>query len=229
MWVSWWTKRGLGMFFSGFLPFFPTTNFIPPFLHTHLIHFASFHPPLWWCDRRGRPAPLLFTDLQYTVGASSHLIPVPDLVLDTSWGYIYLHIIYNKLYRVYLNWCQIFRGRVPYIKTATKVPMYNCVQKNGPPTNFKFQKHNSAHARLLEAPVHKMTHFKPYKYAVFCNKIRYRTKQRVHSSCINVSDDWNNNKIDIYEIYWNRVQNLSKQGKQESYVISWFKGLAFVA
>ena len=38
---SMWTKRGLGRFFSGFLPFSPTTNFIPPFLHTHLIHFIS--------------------------------------------------------------------------------------------------------------------------------------------------------------------------------------------
>ena len=28
MWVSWWMKRGLGRFFSGFLPFSPTTNFI---------------------------------------------------------------------------------------------------------------------------------------------------------------------------------------------------------
>ena len=46
MWVSWWTKQGLGRFFSGFLPLSPTTNFIPPFLHTHLIHFVSFHPPL---------------------------------------------------------------------------------------------------------------------------------------------------------------------------------------
>ena len=46
MWVSWWTKRGLGRFFSGFLPFSPTTNFIPPFLHTNLIHFVSFHQPL---------------------------------------------------------------------------------------------------------------------------------------------------------------------------------------
>ena len=46
MWVSWWTKRGLGRIFTGFLPFSPTTNFIPPFLHTHLIHFVSFHPPL---------------------------------------------------------------------------------------------------------------------------------------------------------------------------------------
>ena len=46
MWVSWWTKRGLGRFFSGFLPFSPTTNFIPPYLDTHLIHFVSFHQPL---------------------------------------------------------------------------------------------------------------------------------------------------------------------------------------
>ena len=30
-------------------------------------------------------------------------------------------------------------------------------KKNGPPTNFKFKIHNIAHARLLEAPVHKMT------------------------------------------------------------------------
>ena len=72
MWVSWWTKRGLGRFFSGFLPFSPTTNSIPPFLHTHLIHFVSFHPPLWWCDRRGRPAPLLFTDLHYRGFIASH-------------------------------------------------------------------------------------------------------------------------------------------------------------
>ena len=40
-WVSWWTKRGLGRFFTGFLPFSPTTNFIPPSLHTHLIRFIS--------------------------------------------------------------------------------------------------------------------------------------------------------------------------------------------
>ena len=46
MWVLWCTKRGLGRLFTGFLPFSTTTNFIPPFLHTHLIHFVSFHPPL---------------------------------------------------------------------------------------------------------------------------------------------------------------------------------------
>ena len=94
MWVSWWTKRGLGRFFSGFLPFSPTTNFIPPFLHTHLIHFVSFHPPLWRCVRRGRPAPLLLTDL--SIGASSHLMPRPDLVLDTSWGYLFFIHDFNK-------------------------------------------------------------------------------------------------------------------------------------
>ena len=72
MWVSWWTKWGLVRFFAGFLPFSPTTNFIPPFLHTHLIHFVSFHQPLWWCVRRGRPAPLPFTDLQYRGFIASH-------------------------------------------------------------------------------------------------------------------------------------------------------------
>ena len=41
MWVSWWTKRGLGRFFAGFLPFSPTTNFIPPFLHTHTFRSIS--------------------------------------------------------------------------------------------------------------------------------------------------------------------------------------------
>ena len=31
------------------------------------------------------------------------------------------------------------------------------LKKNGPPTNYKYQTHNIAHARLPEAPVHKMT------------------------------------------------------------------------
>ena len=38
---TWWTKERVGRFSSEFLPFSPTTNFIPPFLHTHLIHFVS--------------------------------------------------------------------------------------------------------------------------------------------------------------------------------------------
>ena len=47
MWISWGTNQNLGRFFSGFLPFFLVTNFIPPFLRAHLIHFVSFqfiHP-----------------------------------------------------------------------------------------------------------------------------------------------------------------------------------------
>ena len=72
LWVSWWKKRNLGRFITGFLFFFPSTNFIPPFRHTHLIHFVSFHPPLWWCIRRRQPASLLFTDLQLRVFIASH-------------------------------------------------------------------------------------------------------------------------------------------------------------
>ena len=43
MWVSWWAKRKLGRPFSEFLLFSPVTNFTPPFLHIHFIHFVSFH------------------------------------------------------------------------------------------------------------------------------------------------------------------------------------------
>ena len=35
-------ETGLDRFFSEFLPFSPTTNFIPLFIHDHLIHFL-FH------------------------------------------------------------------------------------------------------------------------------------------------------------------------------------------
>ena len=45
MWVSWWMKRGLGRFISGFLPFFTTTNFIPPFLQsTPVVQGLSYSP-----------------------------------------------------------------------------------------------------------------------------------------------------------------------------------------
>ena len=57
----------------------PTTNFIPPFLHTHLIHFVSFHF-ISSCD--GRPASLLFTDFQYTGFIA--FIPRPGHVSDNS-------------------------------------------------------------------------------------------------------------------------------------------------
>ena len=93
MWVSWWTKRGLGRFFTGFLPFSPTTNFIPPFLHTHLIHFVSFHPPLDGASGVVGRHPCY--SRTYNIGASSHLIPRPDLMLDTSWGYLYILMSLN--------------------------------------------------------------------------------------------------------------------------------------
>ena len=44
-------------------------------------------------------------------------------------------------------------------------------KKNGPPTNYKFQIHNIAHARLLEAPVHKMTQWNYTNMLYF--KIKY--------------------------------------------------------
>ena len=101
IWVSWWTKRGLGRFFTGFLPFSPTTNFIHHF--STLISSISFHfiSP---CDGAsgvvGRHPCYSRT---YNIGASSHLIPRPDLVLDTSWGYL-----------------AIFRLRKP-LKTSTRL------------------------------------------------------------------------------------------------------------
>ena len=41
--VSWWTKLSMGRFFLWLLQFSLASNFIPPFLHTHLINFVSFH------------------------------------------------------------------------------------------------------------------------------------------------------------------------------------------
>ena len=96
MWVSWWPKRGLGRFFSGFLPFSPTTNFIPPFLHTHLIHFVSFHLPLWWCDRRGRPAPLLLTDLLYRGFIASHPSTRPCVGHELRIFFLYSALLKKK-------------------------------------------------------------------------------------------------------------------------------------
>ena len=100
MWVSWWTKRGLGKFFTGFLPFSPTTNFIPPFLHTHLIHFVSFHQSLWWCVRRGRPEPLLFTDLQYRGFIASYPSTRPCVGHE-------LRIFFINLYIISIEWHNI--------------------------------------------------------------------------------------------------------------------------
>ena len=65
MWVSWWTKRGLGRFFSGFIPFYPTTNhstISPPSSHPFRF-ISSALVMVLRVLRRGRPAPLLLTDL----------------------------------------------------------------------------------------------------------------------------------------------------------------------
>ena len=98
--VSWWTKRGLGRFLSGFLPFSPTTNFIPPFLHTHFIHFVWFQQPLWWCVRRGRPAPLLFTDLQYRGFIASHPSTRPCVGHELRIFFIYYYYSFSKVWWV---------------------------------------------------------------------------------------------------------------------------------
>ena len=41
-----WTKLSQGRFLARFLPFSLTTNPIPPYIYTHLIHLVSFNLPL---------------------------------------------------------------------------------------------------------------------------------------------------------------------------------------
>ena len=63
MWVSWWVWIG----FSRGSSVFPNYKFhstISPNSY-HPYRFISFHQSLWLCDRRGRPPPLLCTDIQY--------------------------------------------------------------------------------------------------------------------------------------------------------------------
>ena len=51
--------------------------FIPPFLHTHFIHYLGmfhFHPPLWWCVRGGLPASLSFYH-SFSRFSPPHFIP----------------------------------------------------------------------------------------------------------------------------------------------------------
>ena len=73
MWVSWWTKRSM-VRFSGVSPVFPYHKFhstISPH-SSHSFRFISFDLSLWSCVRRGRPASLLFTDLQQRGIIASH-------------------------------------------------------------------------------------------------------------------------------------------------------------
>ena len=76
-------------------------------------------------------------------------------------------------------------------------------KKNGPPTNYKFQIHKIAHARLLETPVHKMAQWNHINMLYF--EIKY---------AIEWNEDRNNNKSDIgytklietgYKIYRNKI------------------------
>ena len=96
MWVSWWTKRDLGSFSRGFSRFpLPQSSFHH---FSTLISSISFHfisPCDDASDVVGRHPCYSRT---YNIGASSHLIPRPDLVLDTSWGYLFY--IYFLVWKV---------------------------------------------------------------------------------------------------------------------------------
>ena len=105
MWVSWWTKRDLGMFSSEFLSFSPT---IPPFLHTYLIHFVSFHfiSPCDCATRVVDRHPCY--SLTFNIGASSHLVPRPGPVSGKSWRlWRWLLLLFNYIQNsnVYTSFC----------------------------------------------------------------------------------------------------------------------------
>ena len=116
MWVSWWTKCSLDRFFSGFLPFAPTTDFIPPFLHTHLIHFVSFHF-IRPCNGASGvvPASLLFADFN----KGFHRISSLDTALsDKNCLYLFILIIsWYMVIRLFPTSCNevIFRINIAYI------------------------------------------------------------------------------------------------------------------
>ena len=82
----WWMKLRLGRFVSGFLLFSPAMNFIPPFLHTHLIHFVSFHFISPFDGVIGMIDQHPCNSQTFNVVASSQLIPRPGSVSDMSCG-----------------------------------------------------------------------------------------------------------------------------------------------
>ena len=97
VWVSWWTKRGLGRFFSGFLPFSPNLLQISFHHFSTLTSSISFHF-ICPCDgASGVVGRHPCYSLAYTIGASSYLIPRPDFVLHTSWGYLFFYFIPRRL------------------------------------------------------------------------------------------------------------------------------------
>ena len=91
-------KTESGELFLGLLLFSSATNFSPPFLHTHLIHFISSAPVMvcqaWSADMLAIYRPSVN-------GASSHLILWPDHLSVMSWGYFYF-IFYRDVALWYL-------------------------------------------------------------------------------------------------------------------------------
>ena len=71
-------------FYSGFPPFSPVTNFIPLFLHPHLIHYVSFHFIRRCAFVSGIVGRVIHRPSN--VGASSHLIPWRRRLSVTSWA-----------------------------------------------------------------------------------------------------------------------------------------------
>ena len=84
MWVSWWTKRGISRFP---LPQISFHHF------SILISSTSFHFISPFDGASGVVGRHPCHSLTYNIGASSHLIPRPDLVLDTSWGYLFIYTV----------------------------------------------------------------------------------------------------------------------------------------
>ena len=92
MWVSWKSKLRLDRFFSGVSPVFPTTNFIPPFLHTHLIHFVDFVSSVPVLVRQAWSVGRLTTHRPSIKGLHhiSSLDPAP--VWARGWGYLFIYL-----------------------------------------------------------------------------------------------------------------------------------------
>ena len=96
------TKRGLGRCFTGFLPFSPTTNFIPTFLTTHIIRSIILHPP---CDDApgvvGRHSCFPHTSIRGFV--TSYPSTRPCVGHELRYYYYYYYYYYYCYYYCYEN------------------------------------------------------------------------------------------------------------------------------
>ena len=70
--ISWWTNRSPGRFYSPGFFHFPQPQISFRHFPTLIRSFHVISLCIWWCDRHSRPAPLLFTDLQYRCFIASH-------------------------------------------------------------------------------------------------------------------------------------------------------------